>query len=950
MSILWQTLSAVFSGTQRAKRNAVKQLQAGNYASAALICEAILKLDPKDPVANRILTDIADAVSAAVERFRGTPGDSSEARLRSVRQEFLSLLKSLPRDSTFAIDFLPMTNAHSMLMESGLREFERNKQEESAFGQLRSKWMTTDSAVDVSTLLAIMLLGYSFELSPPKPFKSIPERIREKYCQFLLESPQVFQHPGDAAAHGEYLAKAIESIHGECIFGHSINHSEEARKFTHIATQRANFIQTYFTTQNLRGMMKMRGDLIAALLIFIGATILRACPPRERSDGKIKLGVFTISFGPNTDAHFAASHIDHLDRKRFHITLFVLTATGSSLERHCTSRADQFVILPADNLFAQAECIRAEDLDLLVFGSNLSAITKEPALLGGMRLARNQIASVCSPVTTGLRHMDIVLSALQNESEADADQHYTEQLWRMPGSVNVYAYQYDTERATINFSRADLHVPDGTIVFFSGAIFLKITPELSLTWGKILADVPNSVLVLMPFNPNWYARNQRLPFVTRIKRQFAELGVAPDRLRIVDPVPARADVHRVLATADVYLDAYPFAGACSMLDPIIVGVPPVVRSGTAGRSSHGAALMRMAGVEEVICTSEESYISTAIDLATNPARRDRIRAVFKELNAKQLPPYFDTRTFSSNVGDALVDIHTQYLERYRALETNGPMELRRKLQALADSLVGYNIELAALNDIGVVHSLVKPYFRRQQGKRLFHMIDVGACWGQMAEPLLADGWTADLFEPDPGPRPHLERSVAKYGSRCRVFATAVSNSSVREVEFHQSQNGLSGLGESPFKSTEAILKVPCTRLVDFYVEKQVKFVDFLKIYAEGYDFDVLDSHDFSVMRPSLVMVEYGTHFERESLSVLNQSIERMAAAGYGSVLFNYDDDGNFSKGKFIYRLTQILLDQPMPDLGRAAIGNVLFYLHGDVDFLLMLYALLDSCQPHTKNG
>ena len=360
--------------------------------------------------------------------------------------------------------------------------------------------------------------------------------------------------------------------------------------------------------------------------------------------------------------------------------------------------------------------------------------------------------------------------------------------------------------------------------------------------------------------------------------------------------------------------------------------------------------MRMAGMEEVICSSEESYIQTAIDLASSPARRARIHAAFKELNARQPPPYFDTSAFSSRVGDALIAIHAQYLEPYRALKADNHFERRRKLQSLADSVVGHSVELTAFVDFSIVNSLVKPYFQQRKSERRLHMIDVGACYGTMSLPLLADGWSADLFEPDPGPRPTLERNVAQYGTRCRIFASAVSNSADREIAFHQARDSLSGLGASPFWSTEAVLKVPCTRLADFYVEENVKFVDFLKIDAEGFDFDVLASHDFNAMQPPLLMVEFGTFFETESRAVINQAISRMAALGYGSVLINYDDEGKFSHGDFsFYRLTHFLIDQPLPDLDRVAFGNILFYRSDDVDFLLSLYSLLDICRPRATS-
>ena len=938
----------MFSPVQRAKRRAFRQLQAGQLISAVLTCDRILKADPKDTLALRVLADVAGTMTAAVEKFKQDPSDRCERVLRKIRLDYVDLLDS--SESALPLAGSPMAQAYNALMASGLRDLPRNAEETATFDKLREQLAVADFAVDEPVLLAAMLLCFNFELPLPKSLKTIAANVRDGYCHFLLDSPLVLRYPGDADRCGVFLAEIMNFFHKEVIVGQTIVQTTEARKLANIATNRARFLQAYFTALNLRPMMQLRGDLMSCAQIAAGATVLKALPPRQSLDKKIRLGVLTTLYAAHTDAHFTASHIDNLDRARFHIILYVFKATGHTLERHCISRADQFVVLPATGVQAQAERIRADDLDILLFGVNQTAMANPPAWLGCLRLARTQIATASSPVTTGLRHIDVMLSAADNEIGQEAQSHYTEQLWLMPGSVNVYAYQYDTEPATVSFTRGHLNIAADTIVFFSGANFFKIIPELSLTWAKILAGVPNSVLVLMPFNPNWTDNYRAAPFVNRIKSQLMDLGVSPDRLRMIDPVPARADVYRVVATADIYLDAYPFAGACSMLDPIIMAVPPVVRSGTVGRSLHGATLMRTAGVNEVICASEESYISTAIDLAVNPARRTRIRTALNAVNARQPQPFFDTGTFSSNVGQALTSIHTQYLATYRRFRAGDALEQRRLLQILAGKVLNQSLELSALIDIGIVQSIIKPYFEHKKEVRQRHMVDVGACQGVMAEPLLTDGWSADLFEPDPRARSALEHTIGKYGSRCRIFGMAVTSSDAAEVAFHQTQTGLSGLGESPFGATEAVLTVACTRLDNFYAGHNVKFVDFLNIDAEGFDFDVLASHDFSLMQPSIVMVEYGTHFETESLPVINQAIARMAEAGYGSVVFNYFDDGNFSEGKFIYRLTHILIDQALPDIGRTAFGNILFYRSDDVDFLETLYALLDVCRPRVSSG
>jgi FkbM family methyltransferase len=357
----------------------------------------------------------------------------------------------------------------------------------------------------------------------------------------------------------------------------------------------------------------------------------------------------------------------------------------------------------------------------------------------------------------------------------------------------------------------------------------------------------------------------------------------------------------------------------------------------------------MAGLEELICRSETEYVAAAINMAADAEKRGRVRSALLAL-AKQSPPvYFETAVFSRRVGDALANIYERYCQRYEHLAHLGPTDRTQALQALADTVAGQNFELNGLTDIGIVTALIEPFFQALPQSAPRHMIDVGACYGAMSLPLLERGWTADLFEPDPDARAVLMRNTANCGTRCRVHATAVSHTSAPEVTFHKSAtNGCSGLDASPFAPTQSVIKVPCVSLAKFCAERRIDAIDFLKIDAEGFDFDVLESHDFGILQPRLVLVEYGTHFARQTLEVVNAAIERMTSRGYGAIVFNYTAVGDFKQGEWIYKLTEIFVEAAIPELGRAAFGNILFYRQDDTDFLLTVFALLDSCRRPTE--
>ena len=190
--------------------------------------------------------------------------------------------------------------------------------------------------------------------------------------------------------------------------------------------------------------------------------------------------------------------------------------------------------------------------------------------------------------------------------------------------------------------------------------------------------------------------------------------------------------------------------------------------------------------------------------------------------------------------------------------------------------------------------------------------------------------------------------MAPAGARCRVHATAVSNALAGDVSFHKSSTvGCSGFEVSPFSATQTVIKVPCTTLKKFCAERNITAIDFLKIDAEGFEFEVLEAHDLGAVATRLILVEYGMHFPRQTLDIINSAIARMEAHGYGAIVFNYVEEGNFKRGDWRYRLSEMFIDEPIPNLGRNTFGNILFYRTDDTDFVLTMFAFLDTCRQPT---
>ncbi len=274
---------------------------------------------------------------------------------------------------------------------------------------------------------------------------------------------------------------------------------------------------------------------------------------------------------------------------------------------------------------------------------------------------------------------------------------------------------------------------------------------------------------------------------------------------------------------------------------------------------------------------------------------------------------------------------------------DGIQKIRTEAERLADATIASGGRLLGLSDLAVVATIIRQYFNALPIAGRRHLVDVGAAYGSVAEVFLKDGWTADLFEPDPNCQRMLARLTADYGTSVRLFPYAVADQDREGVPFHQNVTaGLSGLAPSPFGVTVQALAVRTVRLDNFLDANKIARVDLLKIDTEGNDFVVLESFNFERLSPLLVFVEYAYFFPGQNQTTLRAAIDKMQRHGYAAVIFEYNDDGNFVRGSWNHRLVAIHLDNSrIPDRPQA-FGNVLFYRSDDAHLLETLIRVIRS--------
>lgn len=830
-----------------------------------------------------------------------------------------------------------------LLLAAHLAELVPDAAEAVLCQRIRAGWTGSD-APPVNVLLAAMLMLRPDELPALVSLTSVPGWLQPDYARYLLIAPMLFRAPGDADRFHDRFVAAVHQIHDGVI---KASDPATGAALAEAFLSNASFVPLYFNDRNLRGPYRERAEIFEAWAL--ACKLAPAYLPPARGLGAaatrpIRIGLLAAHFLPQTETYLTLALFEHLPRDRCTITLYAEAETNSALESYCRGRADGFVVLPAGGVAVQAERLRADDLDLLLIASNVSAVTSSLSLLATHRLAWLQLVSGASPVSPGFTAGDVYLSASLNEDYPDPAAQYTEHLYQMPGMLNYYAYEHDTAPATVTIDRAGLGLPEDAVVYFSGANFFKILPELSRVWARILAAVPNSYLVLMPFNPNWSNAYPEEAFRARLAAELDEAGIASDRLKILSPVPARADVHRVMALADVYLDSQPFAGACSLLDPLVAGLPLVATVRSTFRGAVGAVMVKALGLDDMITDNDQAYLDRAVRLGRDPDLRaaERVR-----LNAAMGPrnPFYDTTDSGPRFAGAFADLFDRRVKAELALVALGPDRLRTHIAALAERLAPANPYFARLIDLELVRLLLVPYFRSlgDDGRR--HLIDVGACLGQMAAPFLRLGWSADLFEPDPSCAERLAELQRQHPEQLRLIGSVVSDRDGAHINFHRSAVGLSGIDPSPYGDTAEVLLVPTVRLDAFARRQELARVDMLKVDAEGWDFTALLSHDFAGLPPRLAMVEFGTVFPAQTQERIVEAIAAMAAHGYGALVFSYEDDGNFEQQRWDYRLIAARFGEPVANRAGHANGNIIFYRQDDAVFLATVLRLFESFLP-----
>ena len=83
---------------------------------------------------------------------------------------------------------------------------------------------------------------------------------------------------------------------------------------------------------------------------------------------------------------------------------------------------------------------------------------------------------------------------------------------------------------------------------------------------------------------------------------------------------------RYMEEGDLTLDSFHFAGCNTVADSLFLRKPTVIWEGDKWYNRIGPAMLRLVGLDELICTSEEEYLDKALLLIRDEAKRAEVTA------------------------------------------------------------------------------------------------------------------------------------------------------------------------------------------------------------------------------------------------------------------------------------------------------------------------------------
>ena len=335
--------------------------------------------------------------------------------------------------------------------------------------------------------------------------------------------------------------------------------------------------------------------------------------PREPGE-KIRIGYLSTFMYGHTVGDLVLGWIQHHCRDDFDIYCYYTGTQNDPITREIHSSVAVFRQITG-GLELVANSIATDRLHVLVYPD--IGMNPQATLLAALRLAPVQCVFWGHPVTTGLPTMDYFLTSDLMEP-ADADEHYTERLIRLP---NLSICFTPPTLPSNPKSRSEFGLLEDRFVYLSSQSLIKYLPQHDDIYPEIASLVPQAQFAFI----NDSAHGATAYFKNRLFKAFRRHGLDGARFCHFLPQMSHADFLSLNLCADVLLDTMEWSGGHTTLEGLACDLPVVTLPGGLMRGRHSFAMLKMMDLQDTIAKDQTDYIRIAARLGQDRGFYNKIR-------------------------------------------------------------------------------------------------------------------------------------------------------------------------------------------------------------------------------------------------------------------------------------------------------------------------------------
>lgn len=372
----------------------------------------------------------------------------------------------------------------------------------------------------------------------------------------------------------------------------------------------------------------------------VGAPVKRAFPNAPEPARRLRVGFLSPDLRMHSCAHFLEPLVRHLDRREFEVFLYHDHFREDDVSSRLRSRAAVWRNFVGQPDPAVERRVLADAPDILVDLAGHTGLNRLP--LFARRLAPVQITYLGYPDTTGVPAMDYRFTDDVADPAPSADPFATEKLVRL--APTAWTYEPPGCAPDVAISPA---FTKGHVTFGCFNNLAKVTDRMLAAWGRILAAVPGSRLLL---KGRGFAD---APVRARYEERFARCGLPIERVDLVERTAGPTEHLALYGEVDIALDTFPYHGTTTTCEALWMGVPVVTLTGEQHMSRVGTSLLSAVGRPEWCAGDEDEYVRIAAKLASDALALAQIRAGLRD--ELLISPLLDHAGQAARFGRALRD-------------------------------------------------------------------------------------------------------------------------------------------------------------------------------------------------------------------------------------------------------------------------------------------------------